>query len=121
MRLWRPVGPKELDLIEKAKWQAFPPRLEEQPIFYPVLNFEYAGKIARDWNSTNAEQDYQGFVTEFEVEDEYIARFTPQTVGGAICEEFWIPADELDAFNAHITGPLRVVAHYRNGKRSDKE
>lgn len=40
--LWRPVGPDELQLIEKAAMRAFPPRLPGQPIFYPVLTEEYA-------------------------------------------------------------------------------
>ncbi|TJV91269.1 MAG: hypothetical protein E5X84_12435, partial [Mesorhizobium sp.] len=46
--LWRPVGPKELKLIEKSGMR--PPRLPEQPIFYPVLSEAYAVQIARDWN-----------------------------------------------------------------------
>ena len=48
--LYRPVGPEELELIKQADWSAFPPRLPEQPIFYPVLNEEYATQIARAWN-----------------------------------------------------------------------
>ena len=48
--LWRPVGPKEVDLIRQSGMRAFPPRLPEQPIFYPVLSEAYAVKIARDWN-----------------------------------------------------------------------
>ena len=48
--LWRPVGPRELELIRKADMRAFPPRLPDQPIFYPVLSEDYAAKIARDWN-----------------------------------------------------------------------
>lgn len=40
MKLYRPVGLRELELIAKADFKAFPPRLPEQPIFYPVLNFE---------------------------------------------------------------------------------
>lgn len=48
--LYRPVSQKELDLIEQSDWKAFPPRLPEQPIFYPVTNEEYAIQITRDWN-----------------------------------------------------------------------
>ena len=48
--LYRPVGPTELMLIRESGWTAFPPRLPEQPILYPVLNQEYAAQIARDWN-----------------------------------------------------------------------
>src|SRR4051812_35221250 len=49
--LFRPVGQNELKLIEESGSKAFPPRLPEQPIFYPVLNEEYATQIARDWNA----------------------------------------------------------------------
>jgi hypothetical protein len=49
--LFRPVGQKELDLIEQSGWKEFPPRLFWQPIFYPVLTEEYAIAIARDWNT----------------------------------------------------------------------
>jgi hypothetical protein len=45
--LYRPAGQKELNLIRDSGYTAFPPRLPEQPIFYPVLNEEYATKIAR--------------------------------------------------------------------------
>ena len=48
--LWRPTGPEELALVEASGWRAWPPRLPEQPIFYPVLNEDYAVRIARDWN-----------------------------------------------------------------------
>ena len=39
MILYRPVGSKELELIKKSNYRRFPPRLTEQPIFYPVLNW----------------------------------------------------------------------------------
>lgn len=41
MILFRPVGKAELELIEKINYAAFPPRLPQQPIFYPVLNQKY--------------------------------------------------------------------------------
>lgn len=49
--LWRPVGPEELELIEASGMREFPPRLPDQPIFYPVTSEDYAVKIARDWNA----------------------------------------------------------------------
>ena len=48
--LFRPVGPIELALIAESGFRRFPPRLPEQPIFYPVCNEAYAVEIARDWN-----------------------------------------------------------------------
>lgn len=46
----RPAGPEELALVEASGWREWPPRLPGQPMFYPVLNEEYAARIARDWN-----------------------------------------------------------------------
>jgi hypothetical protein len=45
--LYRPVGAYEWAKIVASGYRAFPPRLPEQPIFYPVLNERYASEIAR--------------------------------------------------------------------------
>ena len=50
MILYRPVGQAEYDLIAQTDFAQFPPRLPEQPIFYPVLNQQYAHEIAEKWN-----------------------------------------------------------------------
>ena len=65
--LYRPVGPKELALIAASGYRAFPPRLPEQPIFYPVTNEDYAAQIAREWNARGAETGHVGYVTRFQV------------------------------------------------------
>jgi hypothetical protein len=106
---YRPVGLRELELIATNGWKAFPPRLPIQPIFYPVLNFQYAEQIVREWNVTDPVSGYAGFVTRFEVEDDYARQFDIQVVGGAsVHQELWIPAEELDNFNAHIVGQISV-------------
>lgn len=109
MRLYRPVGPKEYALIEESGFTRFPPRLPEQPIFYPVLHMEYARQIASQWNVPHSGS---GFVTAFEVDDAYISRFDVQTVGSSVHQEYWIPAEELDAFNGHILGKIEIVEKY---------
>ena len=78
--LFRPVGPKELELIEASGWREFPPRLPEQPIFYPVTNEEYAVQIARDWN---VKESGSGYVTKFAVAADCISRYPskPLVVG----------------------------------------
>ncbi|MCX7710722.1 MAG: ADP-ribosylation/crystallin J1 [Clostridia bacterium] len=111
MKLFRPVGVKELELIKQSGMTEFPPRLPEQPIFYPVLNVEYARQIAQEWNTKSA-PDYAGFVTEFDVEDDYISRFQVKTVGAAMHKELWIPAEELDEFNKHIIGKIKMIEAY---------
>src|SRR5580693_5835109 len=104
--LYRPVGPKELDLIRASGFRKFPPRLPDQPVFYPVTNHAYAIQIARDWN---VKASGAGFVTRFAVRAEYLARFPVQTVGGAIHTEYWIAAEELAEFNANIVGLIEVI------------
>ena len=96
MILYRPVGKGELRLIAEAAYQSFPPRLFHQPIFYPVLNEEYAIQIARDWNTTDPVSGYTGFVTRFEIDDNYAAQFPIQVVGGRSHQELWVPAEELE-------------------------
>ena len=118
MILWRPVGRDELELIAESGFRAFPPRLPDQPIFYPVLNREYARQIARDWNPGDAASGYVGFVTRFEVEDDFCGRYERKIVGGREHEELWVPAEDLAAFNANIIGRIEVVeAHV--GERFD--
>jgi hypothetical protein len=110
MTLWRPVGPNELKLIEAAGRKAFPPRLPEQPIFYPVLSEDYAVRIARDWN---VPASGSGFVTRFEVRKDFLGRYEVQEAGGRAHREYWIPAEDLEAFNAAIVGEIEVVREFR--------
>ena len=112
--LYRPVGQIELDLIAASAWQAFPPRLDWQPIFYPVLTEEYATFIAREWNTKDASNGGVGYVTRFEVDAEYLRRYDTQEVGGRDFTEYWIPAEDLDEFNAHIVGAIEAIAEYRS-------
>ncbi|BCM89447.1 hypothetical protein IAD21_01293 [Abditibacteriota bacterium] len=113
MTLFRPVGVTELRLIEKLNWRAFPPRLPIQPIFYPVLNFDYAAQLARDWNTKDPISGFAGFVTRFEIDDQYAAHFDVQTVGSrGRHDELWVAADELSEFNTHIVSPIEVIASF---------
>jgi hypothetical protein len=107
--LYRPVGPKELELIKESGCRSFPPRLPEQPIFYPVLNEEYAVQIARDWN---VRQSGAGFVTRFQVRSEFLAKYPPKTVGAKAHSEIWVPAENLAEFNRNIVGLIEVTAKF---------
>jgi hypothetical protein len=107
--LFRPVGPKELALIRESGYRAFPPRLPEQPIFYPVTNEDYATQIARDWNTRDGGI---GYVTRFRVQRALLDRYQRRTVGATMHEEYWIPAEDLPAFNAALVGPIEVIAEF---------
>ena len=110
MILYRPVGLQELVLIYDSGMKAFPARLPQQPIFYPVLQLEYARQTASGWNTQNGE--FAGYVTQFKVDDLYIRQFEEHTVGGSQYKELWIPAEEVDEFNKQITGHIKVLEAY---------
>ena len=108
--LWRPVGPADLELIKQSGMRAFPPRLPEQPIFYPVTTEAYALKIARDWN---VPANGSGYVTRFKVTKAFLDQYEVQTAGGKAFQEYWIPAEDLPAFNDDaIVGEIEVTLSF---------
>ena len=108
--LWRPTGSDELQLVRDSGFQRWPPRLPEQPIFYPVTNEGYAAQIARDWNTKTGSR--HGYVTRFDVDADYASRFERQIVGGKQHEELWVPAEELEEFNGKIVGSIEVTQRF---------
>lgn len=109
IKLYRPVGVTELNLIKNSEWSVYPPRLNWQPIFYPVLDFDYAAKIAKDWNTPDEFSGYAGFVTEFEIPVEYFNKFEVQNVGASNHNEIWVKSEDLEEFNSKIVGEIKVV------------
>lgn len=107
--MFRPVGRFEFEKIQAAGFRAFPPRLPEQPIFYPVTSVEYARQIARDWNTRAADSGQVGIVLRFRVPAEVAAKYPVRTVGHREHAELWVPAEELEALNASIVGVIEVV------------
>lgn len=107
--LWRPVGPKELELIKASGMRGFPPRLPDQPIFYPVLTEAYATQIARDWN---VPASGSGFVTRFDVLKSFLDRYHVEHAGSRAHLEYWIPAEDLADFNKAIVGRIEVTASF---------
>jgi hypothetical protein len=114
MELFRPVGAKEFALIEQSGFKRFPPRLPEQPIFYPVLNEKYASEIASKWNTEDSFSEYVGYVLRFIVDDAFIVKYNVQTAGSAYHKEYWIPAEDLEAFNDNIIGNIEIIEKFEN-------
>ena len=108
--LYRPTGPVELDLVRQSGFRRWPPRLPEQPIFYPVTNEQYAIEIASQWNIKDSKI---GYVTRFQVRADFISQYAIQKVGGAHHTEWWIPAEELEMLNDNIVGFIEVIGEYR--------
>ena len=108
--LFRPTGPEELDLVRASGFRRWPPRLPEQPIFYPVTNEPYAQEIAQRWNIKDSGV---GYVTRFLVRREFMDRYPIQKVGGAHHTEWWVPAEELEDLNDQIVGLIEVIGEFR--------
>jgi hypothetical protein len=107
--LYRPVGEKEMILIAENGYKKFPPRLEWQPIFYPVLDESYASEIAEKWNTRDEAGNYLGFVTKFNVKEETVNQYPAQNVGARNHNELWVPSEELNEFNDAIVGEIEVI------------
>ena len=107
--LYRSTGPEEIELVKESGFTQWPPRLPQQPIFYPVTNEEYAVQIARDWN---ARDGGLGFVTRFKVKEVFMRQFPIQTVGGSKHTEWWVPAERLEELNQNIVGKIEIVREF---------
>lgn len=108
-QMFRPVGPRELELLRGTGFRRWPARLPDQPIFYPVTNARYAAQISRQWNV----MDYgHGAVTRFHVDAGFMARYPVRWVGAMHHTEWWVPAEDLEALNDHIVGSIEVIEEF---------
>jgi hypothetical protein len=116
--LYRPTGAKELELVAKSGYRRWPPRLPEQPIFYPVENETYAREIASAWNASS---ESAGYVTRFLVRKSFIERYSLHQVGGGNHLEWWIPAADLDLLNENLVGLIEVIGEFhKNSSKIDR-
>jgi hypothetical protein len=118
--LYRPVGQLEMDRIRGSGFREFPPRLPEQPIFYPVLTEAYATQIAREWNTKDECSGFVGYVLRFQVRTEFLRSYDLHVVGSAVHREYWIPAEDLARFNENIEGEIELVSEFRGGKQGER-
>ena len=115
--LYQPVGSQELALIEATGWREFPPHAPGRQAFHPLTNEALARKMAQ--NACH-KLDELGFVTRFAVLNAFLARYERKVVGAREHEEYWIPAEDLPAFNAAIDGRIEIIGAYGiDGDRSD--
>ena len=113
--MYRPVGPVELQLVHDSGDKLWPPRLPDQPIFYPVTNQKYAAEIAQQWNVRDSGY---GAVTRFAVRRKFVDRYDVQQVGASHHTEWWIPAEDIDELNRNIVGSIEVIEEF--GVKQDK-
>jgi len=107
--MYRPTGPEEHKLVEESGFTKWPPRLEGQPIFYPVTNELYAREITEQWNIRDSGV---GYVFRFVVERAFAENFALQKVGGGHHTEWWIPAEKVNDLNSAIVGKIELIGRY---------
>ncbi len=101
--LYRPVGDAERALVEASGWRTFPPRLPDQPIFYPVTNAAYAREIAEGWNVPTGSGVH---ILRFRIPATLASRWPVRCVGARHHTELWVPAEDLEQLNAAICGRI---------------
>ena len=114
--LYRPVGQAEFELIRTSGFCKFPPRLSQQPFFYPVLSERYATQIARDWNTKDESSGFVGYVLRFRLRTEFLSKYEMHTVGSTEHQEYWIPAQDVQKMNESIVGLIEVASEFRQDK-----
>lgn len=107
------MGQGELELVRTSGFREFPPRLPEQPFFYPVVTEEYAIQIARDWNTKDPSAGFTGYVLRFRVLTSFLNDYQRHTVGDTHHVEYWIPAADLPRLNENIVGTIEVLREFR--------
>jgi len=114
--LYRPVGKAEIDLIRTSGFRGFPPRLPEQPYFYPVLTERYATQIARDWNTKDERSGFVGYVLRFRLRTEFLNHYEIHTAGSSEHREYWIPAADLPKLNENLVGLVELVSEFQRSQ-----
>ncbi len=110
--LYRPVGQAEMDLIRASGFREFPPRLPEQPIFYPVLTEEYATQIARDWNTKDERSGFAGYVLRFQVRSDFLQKYDVHVVGSAGASRILDPGRGFARAHANVVGRIGIVSEF---------
>ena len=108
--LWRPTGPKELELVAASGYRRWPPRLPEQPF----LPDSQRGLRTEDRARLDVRDSGVGYVMKFSVRRDFLDGYEVRQVGGRTILEYWIPAGDLEAFNYNLVGRIEVIAEYRS-------
>ena len=102
-------GRTEADCAERI--QEISAEITGTTIFLSCAERKLCAGNRKKWNVRDNE-DHKGYVTKFEVADDYCSQFELHTVGSSRHQELWIPADALESFNQHIIGTIKVIGAF---------
>ncbi len=98
--LYKPVGERELTMIERSGWTRFPPRIARRPVFYTDMTEDNAGN--------NAVQE-AAYIIKFHVRKEYLKKYAITHNHTSDHDELRVPTDALEDFNNNIIGLIEVA------------
>lgn len=107
--MYRPVGLREMMMVLDSGNRRFPDREQGQSVFYPTYSAVHATQMARDWHTKDPYAGFAGFVTAFDMEEEYLQALPLTDRNGKKRQELKIPSSDLAEFNTHIQGPIRIT------------
>lgn len=110
MKLFKPVGFEELTRMYNDNMRSYALHPDHQPTFSLAPNIDFAIRVARVWKTKS--EPYAGYVTECEVADDYGKTFPARQALKKSDKESWIMPDELEEFNKHIKGSIKVASGY---------
>ena len=105
--LYRPVGSTELVAIQRSGNQRFPRGSSGSRTSSPC-----APAPTPSASPVKRRLRQPGYVTRFEVRQDFLARYAVHVIDARVHEEYRIPAEDLEAFNDAIVGPIEVVSEY---------
>lgn len=113
-KLFRSVTSKEIELIKAADWNKFPPRIVDEPVFYPTATKDQAARSAIDLSKLSG----QGTVVEFPIafgQMSGLLRYMNKDGDRRNDEDSWLLVETL---NRNLRGPIVAGQRFVQGQLS---
>ena len=119
--LYKSVGLPEWRLIVAEQRKRFHSRLLMKPIFYPSLSFDYACKLAKEWNAIDHLSEYVGLVVGFKVPPDFLDNYEKMLQGEYVPGDLWVTVAELYRMNQVIDGRISVYEVFYGSEYQGEE
>ncbi len=83
-----------------------------KPVFYPSLTYDYACKLAKEWNAIDHLSEFVGIVVGFNVPPDFLNKYEQLVTGEYETKDLWVTVAELYMLNQVIEGRITVYKVY---------
>jgi hypothetical protein len=108
VQLYYPVTDKQLEFIANHQYKLFPPRFFTKPVLCPMLNREYAQRVASERTNWVHEKTDCIHVLRFLVKPDFIKQYTQGSITNDRAR-ISIPQSDLSKLNQNIVGYIERV------------